>query len=297
MDKYHSRAAELYRDEIKGLVSDQKKSSLSKFSSLSSQAADRHDGFDTPLESPAPTTTPSPTLSSSSSPSASSSPTVQTNGARSNSGNIVRNSKKGPVKKGLGAKKVSTSTFDDFDKPDDFEDTVKNTIAVSQDKTSLENVHSHSGAIRSSRLSYLDDDKPSDQDAKYTSTLGPSSISSSTKSESRSSSQFDSGDAQKRFGSAKSISSAQYFGENEKKISDGESERRLMKFNGSSSISSADFFDRDETPDLTAEGLARKLASTATGDLAQISTVVVESGRKITNLANDFFNDLQNRYQ
>jgi len=63
----------------------------------------------------------------------------------------------------------------------------------------------------------------------------------------------------------------------------------LNKFQGSSAISSADFFERDETEDLTAENLARKLAYTATNDLGQFTNVVVDSGRKITTLATDFF--------
>jgi len=107
---------------------------------------------------------------------------------------------------------------------------------------------------------------------------------------------MESGDAQKRFSGAKSISSAQYWGE-DKKTNNPENERRFNKFQGSNSISSADFFDRDESEELTAESLARKLAYTATTDISQIGNVVFDGGRKITSMATDFFSDLQTRYQ
>jgi len=107
---------------------------------------------------------------------------------------------------------------------------------------------------------------------------------------------MDVGDAQKRFGGAKSISSAQYYGE-DKPTNNPETERRLNKFQGSSAISSADFFERDETDEFTTENLARKLAYTATTDFGQFTNVVVDGGKKITTMASDFFSDLQTRYQ
>eukprot|EP00271_Cylindrocystis_brebissonii_P020876 TRINITY_DN7174_c0_g1_i1.p1 TRINITY_DN7174_c0_g1~~TRINITY_DN7174_c0_g1_i1.p1 ORF type:complete len:377 (-),score=79.13 TRINITY_DN7174_c0_g1_i1:1669-2799(-) len=55
----------------------------------------------------------------------------------------------------------------------------------------------------------------------------------------------ESDEARRKFAGAKSISSAQFFGDPSKAM-DGESHQRLQKFQNSSAISSADFFDRDE---------------------------------------------------
>jgi len=298
--KYQSRAAELYRDEIKTLASEntQKKSTFAQFSNIS--VRDQPDDFESD-SLPKSSETFEPSLSSSHAKENGSNTTP----TQSSSPSRVVGGKKAASKRkpGLGAKKVSTSAFEDFDKPDEFDDTIGKTpvsAAGKQDK-SQENIHSHSGAIRSSRLAYTEDEKnPSEQETKYQSPVGASKPTTQTRQSTyRSDSSFlaEPGDAQKRFGNVKSLSSSQYYGENDKKVSDGETERRLMKFSGKGAISSAEYFERDETPDLTAEGFARKIATTATTDFSQITTVVVDSGRKIQTLASDLLSDLQNRYQ
>jgi hypothetical protein len=168
----------------------------------------------------------------------------------------------------------------------------------------VNSVHSHSAF--SSRLTYSEDEpskpdpSPSNQ-SRYVSSLGSGSGassgrgSSSVSSSSASSSNRAAVDPTNKYANAKSISSAQYFGEDQPKH-DPEKERRLMKFSGSSSISSADYYERDEN-DMSAGDLARKLAYATTTDLSQIQSIVYTGSQKLSSMANDFLNDLQNRYQ
>lgn len=108
-----------------------------------------------------------------------------------------------------------------------------------------------------------------------------------TKSQSKSSSASygdDMGEAQKKFGAAKSISSAQYFGDNPES---GAEKVNLCQFEGSSSISSAELFGRQtnehpssiQTPDFddvkesVRQGVTRvagKLSSFANGVMSSI---------------------------
>eukprot|EP00850_Spirogloea_muscicola_P023112 SM000329S12575 [mRNA] locus=s329:87931:90486:- [translate_table: standard] len=70
-------------------------------------------------------------------------------------------------------------------------------------------------------------------------------------------------EAQKKYGNAKSISSAQYFND-PNKSADADGQQRLQRFSNSASISSADFFERDEgtgggSLDVTASELVGRL--------------------------------------
>jgi len=103
------------------------------------------------------------------------------------------------------------------------------------------------------------------------------------------------------YSGAKSISSAQYFGDDAAK-KDPEKDARLMKFaglfrvflfnkrwklvnslrnTGSQAISSADYFDRDETEDLSAGDLARRIAYSATTDLGSLKSIVYDGSKKV----------------
>eukprot|EP01103_Thecamoeba_quadrilineata_P014264 TRINITY_DN419_c2_g1_i1.p1 TRINITY_DN419_c2_g1~~TRINITY_DN419_c2_g1_i1.p1 ORF type:complete len:442 (-),score=120.86 TRINITY_DN419_c2_g1_i1:162-1487(-) len=332
--KYQSRAAELYREQIKLSATDSgnnKMSVLAKFSNMS------FDDEDEPKEK----TTTNNTInnnnnnnnynngvevhnSPSNTPLRTSVDELQSASSNSPSPTAPRASaKKGAKGRGkLGAKKVTTTTFDDFDAQDDDEpskQTQSSTPSSSSSQSSLssaaqnktantapkseppsnavfqQDLHAHTGYI-SSRLA--SNDTTINEKERYQS---PTMGSSNSKTPNRSYTPpavVDQGDAQRRFAGAKSISSAQYFGEDEKKRSDPESQRRLAKFSNASSISSADYFERDETPDLTPELLARRLAHTAaTTDISQLRNVVLDSSKKIQDIATDFFNDLQTRYQ
>jgi len=188
---------------------------------------------------------------------------------------------------------VSQSAFEDFDKIEDFADPVSTAIVVNQTPAQKEHTHSHS-AFSSSRLAYPEEEKPSTQtyNSTFSSSTGSSTGSStpiSSKVKPQNPQPIDVGDAQKRFSNAKSISSAQYFGE-ESKVSDNEKEQRMMKFQGAHAISSADYFDRNEESD----NFTSKFGST---DLSQLTTIVADGSKKFSSMASDFLADMQSRYQ
>jgi len=207
----------------------------------------------------------------------------------------------GAVKKPIQAKKVSSFDFDDFDTTDDLEDSANAAIASIENVHIKEDVHSHAASGSLSRLAYSEDE-PDVPTAKSSSSSSSSSYVSSFGSDRSSNS---SAAAKKvtptdpalatRFSNAKSISSAQYFGEDQQR-NDPDKDRRLAKFSGSTSISSAAYYDRDESPDAGTD-LARKLAYSATTDITQLKSIMYDSGVKLTNMANDLFSDLQSRYQ
>ncbi|KAJ4899982.1 putative ADP-ribosylation factor GTPase-activating protein AGD8 [Raphanus sativus] len=107
----------------------------------------------------------------------------------------------------------------------------------------------------------------------------------------------ESDEARKKFTNAKSISSAQYFGD-QNKNADLESKATLQKFSGSASISSADFFGhgQDEfNDDLTASDLINRLSFQAQQDISSIVNIAGETKKKLGTLASGIFSDLQDR--
>lgn len=157
---------------------------------------------------------------------------------------------------------------------------------------------------------------PSRSRAVYeTAATGPSSSGGSVTSASSSSS---GGYAQQNFAKAKSISSRQYFGEDQESPAErAERQARLNQFQGAKSISSAAYFDRDEggsssqgndctfsfvftlfvlsseshlffSVALDAGEIARRFAYNAKNDLQNVKEFVKDSGNKVRALSCTF---------
>ncbi|XP_010559305.1 PREDICTED: probable ADP-ribosylation factor GTPase-activating protein AGD9 isoform X2 [Tarenaya hassleriana] len=109
----------------------------------------------------------------------------------------------------------------------------------------------------------------------------------------------ESDEARKKFSSAKSISSAQYFGEQSRAAGDHETRATLEKFSGSAAISSADLFglgrDDSSSVDITASDLINRLSFQAQQDLSSLVNIAGETKKKLGSLASDIFTDLQDR--
>ncbi|KFK36414.1 hypothetical protein AALP_AA4G121000 [Arabis alpina] len=96
----------------------------------------------------------------------------------------------------------------------------------------------------------------------------------------------ESDEARKKFTNAKSISSAQYFG-NDNNSADLEAKTTLKKFSGSSAISSADLFgdgDGDFPLDLTAGDLINRLSLQAQQDISSLKNMAEETKKKLSSL-------------
>ncbi|KAJ0259765.1 ADP-ribosylation factor GTPase-activating protein AGD10 [Hirschfeldia incana] len=98
-------------------------------------------------------------------------------------------------------------------------------------------------------------------------------------------------EARKKFSNAKSISSAQYFG-NENNSMDLEAKSSLKKFSSSTAISSADLFgddDGDFPLDLSAGDLINRLSLQAQQDMSSLKNMAEETKKKLTSVASSLW--------
>lgn len=104
-------------------------------------------------------------------------------------------------------------------------------------------------------------------------------------------------EARKKFSNAKSISSAQYFGD-QNRATDVETQVTLQKFSGSTAISSADLFGdsgENSSIDLAASDLINRLSFQAQQDISSLKNIAGETGKKLSSLASSLITDFQDR--
>ncbi|KAK6146441.1 hypothetical protein DH2020_020310 [Rehmannia glutinosa] len=311
--KYTSRAAELYRHLLSKEVAKSNAEEADLPSSpVASQSVRPSNGFsdintdeepkkgslnDAPKESSSVKTG---TLEVSASPRASqtiSSMTVKKSLGAKKTGKIG----------GLGARKLTTKASESLydQKPEELP------VQVSS-SNSFNNTTPKVGASFTSRFEYTDNAQPTDissANGRVISHVTPpkssdffaeyTSMDSGFPKKSNSNSSKvqveETDEARKKFSNAKSISSAQFFGVQDK-ANDSEASVSLQKFTGSSSISSADLFGHDSNSiDLTANDIINRLSFQAQQDISSLKNIAGETGKKISSLASTLLTDLQDR--
>ncbi|CAD5334156.1 unnamed protein product [Arabidopsis thaliana] len=171
---------------------------------------------------------------------------------------------------GLGARKLTTKSKDNL-----YEQKPEEPVPVIPAASST-NDTSSAGSSFASRFEYFDDEQSGGQ--------------SGTRVE-------ETDEARKKFSNAKSISSAQFFG-NQNRDADLDSKATLQKFSGSAAISSSDLFGHgpdDSNIDITASDLINRISFQAQQDMSSIANLAEETKNKLGTFASSIFSDLQDR--
>ncbi|ESQ39823.1 hypothetical protein EUTSA_v10000903mg [Eutrema salsugineum] len=300
--KYTSRAADLYRQTLAKEVAKAmaEESSLSSSSSVatSQPAESSNNGF-----SSEPPTKESPPVKQEAT-GVSSSPKAPQAAVASTFKKPLVPRKTGKTG-GLGARKLTTKPKENL-----YEQKPEEPVPVIPAASSTHNTSS-AGSSFASRFEYFDDEQSGGlsgtrllshvappKSSNFFNDFGMDSAFPKKSSSSSSKVQVeDTDEARKKFSNAKSISSAQFFG-NQNRDADLDSKATLQKFSGSSAISSSDLFGRgqdDSNIDITASDLVNRISFQAQQDMSSLVNIAEETTKKLGTLASGIFSDLQDR--
>ncbi|XP_071737422.1 probable ADP-ribosylation factor GTPase-activating protein AGD9 [Rutidosis leptorrhynchoides] len=297
--KYTSRAAELYKQLLSKEVAKSSAEDVITLPSSPVSAKTENEPSDFKVtEAPKESSSTKPDTNGSASSVTVKAPSIRTATVKKPIG-----SKKPGKTGGLGARKLSSKTSESIydQKPEE---------PVVQVSTSASSTSSAAAIPHTSRFEYVDSSE--------TVEAGPGGVNSLSHVAPPKSSSFfaeygmDSGfskkstpskvqveetdEARKKFSNAKSISSAQFFGDQNKSDLDGQVS--LQKFSGSAAISSADLFGHGEDNsnlDVSASDLINRLSFQAQQDMSSLKNIAGETGKKLSSIASTLMNDFQDR--
>lgn len=297
--KYTSRAAELYKQLLsKEVAKSHAEDAAVSFPSSPTETSDKPSDFK-PIEAPKETPVVKPETNGSVSVKPATSSIRTATVKKPIGGGAKKSGKTG----GLGARKLSTKTSESLydQKPEEPVVQVSTSASSAPSAAAVtphisrfeytdgsESVEPGPGGVNT--LSHVAPPKSSSFFAEYGMESGFSKKPTSSKVQIQ-----ESDEARKKFSNAKSISSAQYFGDQNR--AENDTQVSLQKFSGSASISSADLFGHDDNSnlDLSASDLINRLSFQAQQDMSSLKNIAGETGKKLSSIASTFMNDFQDR--